>query len=203
MVVVKTLCVQVAEMGRFKAEWVDVGFFEPVAEHFWEGFLVRDFDDGDAAGLQDAVEFVHDFLHVAEMVGSADHHEGVERIIGEGKIVNVAGLGLDFVTVEVFGLGELGFGIVEEGGGFCAVQVFVGEATIAASDIDKSIHSLRKETADGEAVGHVFVFAVGIFPENLFIIIAIIISNNFFVGSFAGGLRGFAGGFCARIRVLG
>lgn len=203
MIVVKTLRIQVAEVGGLETKWVDVGFFEPIAEHFWEGFLVRDFDDGDAAGFQDAAELVHNFLHVAEMVSGTNHHEGVERIISEGKIVNVAGLGLDFVAVEVFGLGKLSFGIVEEGGGFCAVQVFVGEATIAASYIDKSIHSLRKETADGEAVSHVFVFAVGIFPENLFIIIAIIISNNFFIGSFAGGLRGFAGGFCARIRVLG
>lgn len=177
-------------MGGFKAERINVGFFEPIAEHFWEGFLVRDFDDGDAAWLQDAVELIHDFLHVAKMVRSANHHESVERVVSEGKGVDIAGLSLDFVAVEVFGLGELGFGIVKESSDFCAVQILVGEATIAASNIHKSVHLLWKETADSKAVSHVLVFAIGVFPENLLIIVAIIISNNFFAGSLVASFGG-------------
>lgn len=191
MIVVKALRVQIAEVGGFKAERIDVGFFEPIAEHFWEGFLVRNFDNSDAARFENAIELVHDFLHVAEMVGGANHHESVERIVGEGKIVNVAGLGLDFVAVEVVSLGELSFGIVEEGGDFCAVQIFVGEATVAASNVDKSIHLFWEETANSETVSHVFVFAVGVFPEDFLIIIAVIVGDDFFAGSFVGTFRGF------------
>lgn len=121
MIIIKALCVQIAEMGRFEAERIDVGLFEPVAEHLREGFLVGDLNDSDAAGFQDAIELVHDFLHVAEMVGGADHHEGVEGIVGEGQGINIAGLSMNLVAVEVVGLGELGFGIVEESSDFRTV----------------------------------------------------------------------------------
>ncbi len=167
-------------MGGFEAERIDVGFFEPVAEHFWESFLISDFNDGDAAGFQDAVKFIRDFLHVVEVVGGANHHESVERVVGEGKGINIAGLSVDFVAVEVVGLGELGLGIVEESSNLRTVEIFVGETTVTASDIDKSIHLLREKAANREAVGHVFVFAVGVFPENLFVIIAVVIGDNFF-----------------------
>ena len=178
-------------MGRFKTERVDVGFFEPVAEHFWEGFLIGDFNDGDTTGLQDAVKFIRDFLHVVEVVGGANHHESIERVVGKGKGINISGLGVDFVAVEVVGLGELGLGVVEESGNLRAVEVFVGEATVAAGNIDKSIHLLREKAANREAVGHVFVFAVGVFPENLFVIVAVVISDNFFrrLGVFRDGFR--------------
>jgi len=180
VVVVKTLFVEVAEMGGFEAERIDIGFLEPVAEHFWESFLISDFNDGDAAGFQDAVKFIRDFLHVVKVVGGANHHESIEGIVGEGKGINIARLGVDFVAVEVVGLGELGLGVVKEGGNLRAVEILVGEATVAAGDIDKSIHLLRKKAANREAVGHVFIFAVGVFPENLFVIVAVVISDNFF-----------------------
>lgn len=178
-------------MGGLEAERIDVGFFEPVAEHFWESFLISDFNDGDTTGLQDAVKFIRDFLHVVEVVGGADHHESIERVVGKGKGINISGLGVDFVAVEVVGLGELGLGVVEESGNLRAVEILVGEATVAAGNIDKSIHLVREKAANREAVGHVFVFAVGVFPENLFVIVAVVISDNFFrrLGVFRDGFR--------------
>lgn len=144
VVVVEAVAAEVFEVGGFEAEGVDVGPFGPVAEHFREGLFVGDFDDGDATGLKDAVEFVGDFLHVLEMVRGANHHEGVEAVVWEGEGIDVAGFSLKAVAVDFAGLSELGFRIVEKRGGVGARQIFVGEATVATGDIDKSVDVLRQ-----------------------------------------------------------
>ncbi len=112
------------------------------------------------------------------MVGGANHHQSVESIVFERQIVNVASLSFDFVAVELFGLGEFGLGIIENGGGFGAGKVFVGEAAVATGNIDKFIHIFGQKSTDGEAVGGVFVFAVSIFPEDFFIIVAVVIGDD-------------------------
>lgn len=178
MVVEKTVGVEVFEAGGLEVERVDVGFFEPVAEHFGEGAFVGNLNHGDAAWAEDAEKLVGDFLHVGEVVGGADHHEGVEAAVLEGERVDVAGLGFEARTVKFPGLGEFGFGVVEEGGGVGAGEVLVGEASVAAGDVDEGAHVLGEELADGDAVGEVLVFAVGVFPEDFFVIIAVVVGDD-------------------------
>ena len=178
MVVEKTVGVEVFEAGGLEVERVDVGFFEPVAEHFGEGAFVGNLNHGDAAWAEDAEKLVGDFLHVGKVVGGADHHEGVEAAVLEGERVDVAGLGFEARTVKFPGLGEFGFGVVEEGGGVGAGEVLVGEASIAAGDVDEGAHVLGEEFADGDAVGEVLVFAVGVFPEDFFVIIAVVVGDD-------------------------
>ena len=178
MVVEKTVGVEVFEAGGLEVERVDVGFFEPVAEHFGEGAFVGNLNHGDAAWAEDAEKLVGDFLHVGEVVGGADHHEGVEAVVFEGEGVDVAGLGFEARTVKLPGLGEFGFGVVEEGGGVGAGEVLVGEASVAAGDVDEGAHVLGEELADGDAVGEVLVFAVGVFPEDFFVIIAVVVGDD-------------------------
>lgn len=148
MVIVKAVGIQVFEMGDFLAEGVNVGFFEPIAENLGQGALVGNFDDGGAAGLENAVKLVGDFLHVFEMVGGAYHEEGVESIVFEGDVVDVARFGGDFVAVKVFSLGELGLGIVKNGGDFGAGDVFVGEAPVAAGNVDELVAVSGEEFAN-------------------------------------------------------
>lgn len=178
MVVEKTVGVEVFEAGGLEVERVDVGFFEPVAEHFGEGAFVGNLNHGDAAWAEDAEKLVGDFLHVGEVVGGADHHEGVEAAVLEGERVDVAGLGFEARTVKFPGLGEFGFGVVEEGGGVSAGEVLVGEASVAAGDVDEGAHVLGEKLADGDAVGEVLVFAVGVFPEDFFVIIAVVVGDD-------------------------
>ena len=187
---------EVFEEGRFFGEGVDVGFFEPVAEHFGEGFFAGDFDDGDAAGLHNAVEFFDDFGHVFKVVGGANHEEAVERFVFEGEVVDVALFGQDFVAVFFLGVGEFGFGVVEDGGVGGAGEVFVGEAAIATGDVDEVIHGFGEEFADGEAVGEVFVVAFAVFPEEFFVIVAVVVGDDGVVGVFGHGL---IIAYCARI----
>lgn len=44
---------------------------------------------------------------------------------------------------------------------------------------------LGQELADGEAVGQVLVSAVGVFPEDFFVIVAVIVGDDFGRGLFA------------------
>lgn len=143
MVVVKTVGVEVFEMGDIATERIDVGFLEPVAEHFGESALVGDLDDSGAAGFKNAIKLVGDGLHVFEMVSGADHHERIDGVIGKRWVVNVAGFGMDFVAIEFLGLGEFGFRIVKNGGGFGAGKIFVGEAAVTAGDVNEFVHMLR------------------------------------------------------------
>ena len=99
VVVIKTVLVDIFEVDWFETKWVNVGFFEPVAENLGQSALVGNFDDGGAAGLENAVKFVGDFLHVFEMVGGAYHEESVESVVFEGDVVDVARFGGDFVAV--------------------------------------------------------------------------------------------------------
>ena len=203
MVVEKTVGVEVLEAGGLEVERVDVGFFEPVAEHFGEGAFVGNLNHGDAAWAEDAEKLVGDFLHVGEVVGGADHHEGVEAVVFEGERVDVAGLGFEARAVKFPGLGEFGFGVVKESGGGGAGEVFVGEAPITAGNVYESLHMLGQELADSEAVGQVFVFAVGVLPEDFFVVVAVVVGDN--LGSrsrWRGGasFSGFSGGFIRSLR---
>ena len=204
MVVEKTVGVEVFEAGGLEVERVDVGFFEPVAEHFGEGAFVGNLNHGDAAWAEDAEKLVGDFLHVGEVVGGADHHEGVEAAVFEGERVDVAGLGFEARAVKFPGLGEFGFGVVEESGGVGAGEVLVGKASIAAGDVDERAHVLGEELADGDAIGEVLVFAVGVFPEDFFVIVAVVVGDDF---GGCGGRRGrfgrFSGGFIRGLRWFG
>ena len=51
MIIIKTIGIEILEVGGFETEGVDVGFFEPIAEHFREGFLVSYFDNGNSTGF--------------------------------------------------------------------------------------------------------------------------------------------------------
>lgn len=42
---------------------------------------------------------------------------------------------------------------------------------------------LGQEFADGEAVGQVLVFAVGVFPEDFLVIVAVVVGDDFGRGS--------------------
>ena len=60
------------------------------------------------------------------MVGDANHHETVELGVFKGEFVDVAGTGLDFVAVDVLGLGEFGFAVVKNDDFAGTLEVFVG-----------------------------------------------------------------------------
>ena len=55
VVVVEAVFADFFVVGDFFVPRVDFGAAGEEASHFGEGFLVRDFDDGDATGLEDAV----------------------------------------------------------------------------------------------------------------------------------------------------
>ncbi len=87
---------------------------------------------------------------------------------------------MDSVTIKFFGLSKLGFGIVENGGGCGAGEIFVGETAVAAGNIDKVVAMGGQKFAQGKAVGRVFVFAVGVFPEDFFVVITVVIGDDIF-----------------------
>lgn len=207
VVIIEAVGVEVLEAGGFQREGVDVGFFGPVTEHFGQSALVSDLNHRYTTGAKDAIELIGNFLHIGEVMGGAHHHQSIKGVILEGQRIDVAGLGLEAVTVDFAGLGELGFGVVKEGGGGGAREVFVGEAPVAAGNIHEGFHMLGQELADGEAVSQVLVFAVGVFPEDFFVIVAVVVGDDF---GGCGGRRGglgrfgrFSGGFIRGLRWFG
>lgn len=211
VVIIEAVGVEVLETGGFEREGIDVGFFGPVAEHFGQSALVSDLNHRYTTGAKDAIELIGNFLHIGEVMGGAHHHQGIKTVILERQRIDVAGLGLEAVAVDFVGLGELGFGVVKEGGGGGARQVFVGETPVAASNVHEGLHMLGQELADGEAVSQVLVFAVGVFPEDFFVIVAVVVGDDF---GGRGGRRGgagglgrfsdrFSGGFIRSLRWLG
>ena len=157
-----------------------------------------------AAGAEDPEKLVGNFLHIGEVMGGAHHHQGVKAIVLERQRIDVAGLGLEAVAIDFAGLGEFGFGVVKESGGGGAGEVFVGEAPITAGNIHEGFHMLGQELADSEAVGQILVFAVGVFPEDFFVIVAVVVGDDF---GGCGGRRGrfgrFSGGFIRGLRWFG
>lgn len=203
MVIIEAVGVEILETGGFQREGVDVGLFGPVAEHFGQGALVGDLNHCHAARTEDPEKLVGNFLHIGEVVGGAHHHQGVKAIVLERQRIDVTGLGLEAVAIDFAGLGEFGFGVVKESGGGGAGEVFVGEAPITAGNVYESLHMLGQELADSEAVGQVFVFAVGVLPEDFFVVVAVVVGDN--LGSrsrWRGGasFSGFSGGFIRSLR---
>ena len=185
VVIIEAVGIEVLETGGFEREGINVGFFGPVAEHFGQSALVGDLNHCHAAGAKDAIELIGNFLHIGEVMGGAHHHQSIKAVILEGQRIDVAGLGLEAVAVDFAGLGELGFGVVKEGGRGGAREVFVGETTITTSNIYKSVHVSGEELANSKTVSQVLVFAVGVFPEDFFIIVAVIVGDDFGRGLFA------------------
>ena len=85
------------------------------------------------------------------------------------------------VTKFFLGLVEFSLGIIKKSSNFCAVKIFFSEATVTSSNINEGIHFGWEKPADGKTVRHVFIFSICIFPEDFFIIIAVIIGNDFLV----------------------
>lgn len=184
VVIIEAIGVEILETGGFQREGINIGFLSPVAEHLGQSALVGDLNHCHASGAKDAIELIGNFLHIGEVMGGAHHHQSIKAVILEGQRIDVAGLGLEAVAVDFAGLGELGFGVVKEGGGGGAREVFVGEAPVAAGNVHEGFHMLGQEFADSEAVSQVLVFAVGVFPEDFFVIIAVIVGDDFGGGLF-------------------
>ena len=114
-------------------------------------------------------------------MGSSDHEETRELVILEWSVIDVTLDGINTVTKFFFSLIKLSLRVIKKSSGFSAIKIFFGETTVATSDIYKSIHLARKKTPNCETVCHIFIFTIGIFPEDFFIIIAIIVGNDFLV----------------------
>lgn len=207
MIIIEAVGIEILETGGFEREGINIGFLGPVTEHLGQSALVGDLNYRYATGAKDAIELIGNFLHIGEVMGGAHHHQSIKTVVLEGQRIDVAGLGLEAVAVDFAGLGELGFGVVKEGGGGGAREVFVGEAPVAAGNIHEGLHMLGQELADGEAVSQVLVFAVGVFPEDFFVIVAVVVGDDF---GGCGGRRGglgrfgrFSGGFIRGLRWFG
>ncbi len=114
VVIIKTIRIKVFKMSDITTEGVNVGFFEPVAEHFGEGAFVGNFNNSNAARFQNSIKLVRDGLHIFEVVSGTDHHQSIKAVLLEGEVVNIASFGVNFVTIKLLGLGELGLRIVKK-----------------------------------------------------------------------------------------
>ncbi len=83
MIVVETILADIAVIGDFVVERIDFRTASNVAGHFGKGALVGDFDDGDAARLENTIEFGHGLIHMFKVMGDANHHEAIELVILE------------------------------------------------------------------------------------------------------------------------
>ena len=77
VIIIKTIGRDVFVVGDFVVERIDVAASGDETSHFGESAFVGYFDNGDAAGLEDAIEFGEGFVHVLEMVSDANHHKAV------------------------------------------------------------------------------------------------------------------------------
>ena len=181
MVVIQAIFIDVFEIGRLFVEWVDFGLLKPVTEHLWKGALISDLNYSNATWFKNTIQFFNDGRKIIEMMRSTNHEKARKLIVFEWSVIDVTLDGIDAVPELFLSLIKFSLGVIKKSGGLGTVEIFLSEATIATSNIYEGIHLARKKTSNRETVCHIFILTISIFPKDFFIIIAIIVGDDFLV----------------------